>query len=327
MIPIRIINAEQVRQLLPMHECVDVMQAAMLAASTGTVAVPLRRFSPLIDDSGMLGLMPGSSAELGYYGAKIISLHPNNPQRGLPAIQGFVALFDHASGSPVAIVEGAEVTGIRTAAASGLATRLLARKDAHSCGIFGTGVQAITHMDAMLAVRPVQQFFIWGRDFARTAEFARIQAQRVGLPVQAVANPAEAGSCDIVCTVTGSTEPVLRGAWVRPGAHVNLVGAHSLTAREADSELIARAALYVDLMESCRNEGGDFMIPIEEGIIDADAIIGEIGQLVDGTISGRKHAEQITVYKSLGMTAQDLYAARHVFDKAVAADVGVSVKL
>ena len=323
--PIRIINAEEVRQLLPMAECIVVMEPAMIAASSGTIAIPPRQFSPLIDESGLFGMMPGSSAELGNYGAKVISLHPDNPAAGRPAIQGFVTLFDHATGAPVAIIEGAEVTAIRTAAASGLATRLLAREAASSCGIFGIGVQAITHIDAMCAVRPISDVVIWGRDSHRTRAFAAEQAKRTGLRVRATEQPEEAAACDLVCTVTGSPEPILKGAWVQPGAHVNLVGAHSLRTRESDSELIARSALYADLMESCRNEGGDFMIPVQEGVIDESAIRGELGQLCQGQLPGRDSDEQITVYKSLGITAQDLFAARHVLNKAIETGAGVEV--
>ncbi len=322
-----IVNAEQVRALLPMAECVDAMEPAMIAASTGTVAIPPRLISPLIDESGFFALMPGSSAELGTYGAKVISLHPANPSQGLPAIQGFVTLFDHQTGAPVAIIEGAEVTGIRTAATSGLATRELARPDASSCGVFGNGVQAETHIDAMCAVRPIEEILIWARDPGKARDFAAGQAERTGRVVRVTEDPAEAAACDVVCTVTSSPEPVLNGDWVQPGAHVNLVGAHSLTTREADTELIAKAALYVDLMESCRNEGGDFMIPLKEGAIGEEALVGEIGQLLNGSIPGRADDQQITVYNSLGMTAQDLFAARHVYDRALETGVGLTVEL
>ena len=320
-----VINARQVRELLPMAECIDVMEAAMLAAFSGTIAVPPRMNQPLIDGSGHYLLMPGSSAELGSYGAKFISLHPRNAQEGRPVIQGFVALFEHQTGVPVAIIEGAEITALRTAAASALATRLLARADAGSCGIFGTGVQAATHIDAMRAVRPLQEILIWGRDAGKAEKFAAGQAKRTGIGVRATADPAEAAGCDVICTLTGSTKPILKGEWVRPGAHVNLVGAHSPTAREADSELIVKSAVFVDLPASCRNEGGDVMIPIQEGVIDESHIRGEIGQLLAGVIEGRRDSGQVTLYNSLGMTAQDLYAARYVYDRALAAQVGTTL--
>lgn len=320
-----IINAELVRKLLPMNECMEIMAPAMMAASSGAIAVPPRRFVPLMDNSGFLGLMPGSSLELQAYGAKVISLHPDNPGKGLPTIQGFVVLFDHASGAPVALVEGAEITAIRTAAASGLATRLLARDEARSCGIFGAGVQAAVHIDAMCAARPVQEILVWSRNLEKTREFAEQQAQRTGLDVQATDDPARAGGCDLVCTVTGSPVPVLQGEWVKAGAHINLVGSHTLATREADTALVAKAEVYVDLLESAKNEGGDIMIPVQEGAVDEDHIIGEIGQLLRAEIRGRSDARQITLYNSLGMTAQDLYAARYVYDQAQAAGLGEHV--
>ena len=314
--PLTIINAEGVRDLLPMKECIDAMEPAMIAATTGAISMPPRLVAPLIDASGSLVLMPGSSTELASFGAKVINLKPGNPAKGLPAIQGFIALFDHDTGTPVVIIDGAEVTAIRTAAASGLATRLLARADAHTCGIFGYGVQAVTHVDAMLAVRPVVEILIWGRNPDKAQSFAQEQTQRTGIRVRATADPAEAGACDLVCTVTTSPEPILAGEWVKPGAHVNLVGAHSLATREADTDLVVKSSVYVDLMGSTRNEGGDIMIPVSEGAIDEEHIIGELGQLLAGKIAGRQDDRQVTLYQSHGINAQDLFAAKHIHAKA-----------
>lgn len=324
---LRILSAEHVRNLLPMGECIEVMAAAMAAASAGTVSIPPRLITPLIDKSGFLALMPGSSRQLGVYGAKVVSLHPTNPQNNRPAIQGFVTLFDHHTGAPVAIIEGAEITAIRTAAASGLATQLLAREDVHTCGILGTGVQAVTHIDAICAVRPISEILVWGRDSKKTADFAAAQAHRTGVDIRSVEDPALAARCDVVCTVTGSPTPILKGEWVRTGAHVNLVGAHSLSTREADTDLIKKSAVYIDLLSSVKNEGGDIMLPIQEGAIDESHIIGEIGQLVEGRIPGRASNEQITLYNSLGITAQDLFAARHIYANAQANNVGERVDL
>lgn len=314
--PLTIINAAGVRELLPMSECIDAMEPAMIAATTGTISMPPRLVAPLIDESGTLVLMPGSSTELAAFGAKVINLIPDNPTRGLPAIQGFIALFDYTSGTPVAIIDGAEVTGIRTAAASGLATRLLAREDARTCGIFGNGVQAVTHIDAMRAVRAVEEIIVWGRNPDKVRAFAREQEERTGIEVRATEDPAEAGACDLVCTTTTSPEPILAGEWVRPGAHVNLVGAHSLTTRECDTDLVVKSSVYVDLMESVRNEGGDIMIPVEEGAIDETHIIGELGELLQGKIPGRQDDRQVTLYQSHGINAQDMYAAKHIHAKA-----------
>ena len=215
----------------------------------------------------------------------------------------------------------------RVSGQAGLATRLLSREDASSCGIFGTGVQAITHIDAMCVVRPIEEILIWGRNTAQAQEFAAAQADRTGLVVRATTDPAEAGACDLVCTVTGSPTPILQGKWVRPGAHINLVGAHTLQTRESNTDLVVKSAVYVDLMESARNEGGDVMIPVQEGAVSDKHIIGEIGQLLGADIQGRTSDEQITLYKSLGMTAQDLYAAQHVLDKALSAGIGTTIEL
>jgi ornithine cyclodeaminase len=277
---------------------------------------------PLSEKKGFLAQMPSASAELESYGTKLISIHPSNRDSALPVIQGIVCLFDLNSGKPIAIVDAGEITGIRTAAASGLATLLLARENSTSCGIFGCGIQAVTHIDAMRAVRPIERFLIWGRNLDKLEQFSSEQQARTGIEVVATPDPEEAAQCDILCTVTSSAEPILNGDWVKPGAHINLVGAHSLTTREADTTLISKAAVYVDLMESVRNEGGDIMIPINEGAIDESHIKGEIGQLVLDEITGRVGEDQITLYKSLGVATQDLYAADYVLAKAVESNTG-----
>jgi len=320
-----VINAELTRQLLPMDECIDAMSEAMEAASAGTVSIPPRSTLPLSDGSGVFVLMPGSSMAIDCYGAKIISAHGNNPERGLPVIQGFVTLFDHETGAPICIVEGAEITAIRTAAVSGLATRLLARENASSCGILGAGVQARTHIEAMCAVRPVKKILVWGRDFEKTQLFAEQQSRRIGMEVKATKEAAEASACDLVCTVTASNEPVVSGDWVQEGAHINLAGSHSLSTREADTKLISKSAVYIDLMESLMNEGGDVMIPVKEGAINIDHVVGEIGNLIMGKIEGRSEDRQITIYNSLGVTAQDLFAARHIYHSARSQDLGVDI--
>lgn len=236
-----------------------------------------------------------------------------------------VVLFDRETSAPVAIIDAAALTATRTAAASGLATRLLAREGARTCGIFGTGAQAVAHIEAMCAVRRLEQIRIWGRDFAKAEALAAQQARRTGRPVSACRDPAAVGACDLICTVTGASEPILKGEWVRPGAHVNLVGSHSLTSREADTELIAKSAVYVDLMESARWEAGDVMLPMQDGAVGAGHIVGEFGQLLAGQIPGRTEAAHVRLYKSVGIAAQDLYAAEQVYARARAYGAAVEV--
>ena len=320
-----VINAEETRRLLPMDACIEVMEAAMIAASNGSMLIPPRTIFQLQDDSGFFALMPGASQHMSAYGAKIVSYHPANSARGQPAIQGFVALFDHDSGKPLAIIDGGVITNIRTAAASGLATRLLARPDAKSCGILGAGALADVHITAMCAVRPVQECVIWARRPEQARALVAKHSARSPVHFRATDDPAKAGCCDLVCTTTASTDPVLYGEWVRPGAHVNLVGAHTLKSREADTNLILKSRVYVDLLESTRNEGGDIMIPIEEGLVGKDHIIGEIGSLLARDIPGREDDVQITVYNSLGITSQDLYTAQYVLEQAIKQGAGTPV--
>ena len=320
-----ILNAEETRSLLSMGDCIEAMEHAMKAASGRSVLIPPRILFQLQDDSGFFAVMPGASAELKTYGAKLVGYHAANAGAGRPPIQGFVTLFDHETGAPLAIIDGNVITNVRTAAASGLATRCLARADASSCGIFGAGALADVHIEAMCQVRPIQSCVIWARNFEKARALAERRSKAGGIECLATRDPAEAGACDVICTTTASPAPVLHGRWVRPGSHINLVGAHTLKNREGDSELIIKSEVYVDLIESTLNEGGDIMIPVEEGAIGRDHIVGEIGQLLNGEIPGRKNDRSITVYNSLGITSQDLYAAIFVLKQALQRGVGTQV--
>ena len=321
-----IINSEETRKLLPMDACIEVMQAAMIAASGESMLIPPRTLFQLQDDSGFFAVMPGASCEMNAFGAKLVSYHPANSALGLPVIQGFVTLFDHRSGQPRAVIDGSVITNVRTAAASGLATRLLSRSDARTCGIFGAGDLADAHIEAMCQVRALDECVIWARRLDQAQALADKHSTAGKVRIRATKDPALAAACDILCTCTASAEPVLRGDWVRPGTHVNLVGAHELTSREADTDLIVKSKIYVDSLESTRNEGGDVMIPIQEAAVSEDQIIGEIGQLLLNSIAGREDEKQITVYNSLGITAQDLYAAQFVLEKALDQGVGTQVR-
>lgn len=325
--PLVIIGAKEVRSLLPMDRCIEVMDRAMRAVTAGEVATPPRTVATLQDGSGHFFLMPGAMLEPAVFGAKAVSLLPGNPGRGLPTIQGFVVLFDHETGAPVALVDGAEITAIRTAAVSALASRELARADAGSHGIFGAGVLAATHLDAIARVRPIENVLVWARDTGKAHRFASEQSERTGARITVAASAEEAAACDVVTLVTGSAEPLLRGAWLHEGAHVNLVGAHSPTAREADSDTLARAAIYVDLVASALSESGDILIPIQEGRIERQDVIGEIGAVLAGDVPGRSDERQVTLFKSLGVVGQDLFAAEFVYRQALAEGRGVRADL
>ncbi len=323
-----VLSARDVDRLLTMSQCIDAMDAAHRAVAEGAVAVPLRTVMATPGNGGHFLVMPGASEDPCTYGAKLISLHPGNPRAGRPAIQGFVVLFDHETGEPLALIEGARLTAIRTAAVSGLATRALARPDARSHGLFGTGVQAHTHLSAIKAARPgIREVFVWGRSEDKARAFAAACDGHEGMMVRAVTDPAQAARADVVSAVTAAASPVLEGAWLRPGAHVNLVGAHRPDTREADTQALARARVYVDVLASARAEAGDLLIPIGEGAFGWDHVIGEIGDVLVGRSPGRSGDEQITLYKSLGMVAQDLFAGWATYRAAREAGAGTRVVL
>ncbi len=323
-----VVDGRTVLELLPMADCIEVMATCMRAVSEGRTVSPPRLLVPLYDDSGSFLLKPSSLSDPPAYGAKIVTVHPQNATAGRPVIQGLVVLFDHHTGAPVGAVDAAAITAVRTAAVSGLATRLLARADAKNHGIFGAGVQAAVHLDAVIAARSgIDRVVVWARSHERAEAFAAEHAARTKRSVVATRNPQEAGACDVVSTVTSSDEPVLHGAWLTPGAHVNLVGAYRPTVREADTEVIVRSKVFVDSLQSALREPGDLLIPISEGAFAADRIAGEIGQLVAGTVAGRENDAQITLFKSLGHAAQDIYAAHAVHQRALSQGRGVNAEI
>jgi ornithine cyclodeaminase len=314
---IEIVDAEGTRARLPMKDCIQAMAVAMAAVSRKSVTIPSRIVFPLTaGSSDFLAVMPGSVADPPIHGAKLVTLYPGNPVRGRPAIQGFIALFDPRSGAPVALVDGAEITAMRTAAASALATRLLARSAARTLGILGCGVQASSHLEAIALVRDIEEVRVWGRSFDKAKAFAEQHARTFRGRIRPVHSGEEAAATDVVCAVTGAHEPVLRSEWVQPGTHINLVGAHSPTKREADTPLIARSRLFVDSIDSALQESGDILIPLQDGVIDASHIVGEIGCVLLGKVEGRQGEADVTVYKSLGLVAQDLIAAHAVIAAA-----------
>jgi ornithine cyclodeaminase len=263
-------------------------------------------------------------------GAKLITVFPGNHAAGRDSHQGIVVLFDGASGEPVALMDAASITAIRTAAASALATGVLANADVKTLAVLGSGVQARTHVEGMLAVRPFERVLVWSRSKEHAASLAiRVQSfleARVDIVVVESAEDA-VRAADVVCTVTASREPVLRGEWLRAGTHVNAVGASIPTARELDSRAVGMGRVFVDRRESALNEAGDLLIPMNEGAFGADHIRAELGEVLVGRAGGRGSREEITIFKSLGIAVEDLACARFLHDEARAAGAGTWVEL
>jgi ornithine cyclodeaminase len=319
-----VLSHADVVRLLPMEACIEVMADALRTTSKGRAVLPLRSVVWMPDRHGMIGLMPGFLDHPTSLGLKVVSIFPGNHGTGFDSHQGVVMLFDTRHGSPQAIIDASSITAIRTAAVSGVATRALARDDAGDLAILGSGVQAATHLDAMRAVRKLRRVRVWSRNQANAQRFA----ENCPVPVEVMATVrAAVDGADIICTTTAAREPVLEGAWLAPGAHVNAVGACFAATRELDTAAVARARLVVDRKESTVNESGDYLLALRDGAITDSHILGELGDLLLGRFTARTGRGDITLFKSLGIAIEDLAAAHYIYTQAVARGGGVSVPL
>ena len=314
---VRILDEHDVRQLLPMSECIDVMAEALAALARGEVHNPLRFVVRPPGAASLMGLMPahrGGATPL--YALKAVAIFPGNSVRGLDSDQGFVALFDGETGATRALLNAGAITAVRTAAVSGVATRLLAREDARTLAILGAGIQARSHLDAMRAVRDFDRVVVWSRTPGRIEG-----VEEAGSAEEAVRD------ADVVVTATSAAEPILERAWLKQGVHINAVGSSIPTTRELDTATMRDAALFVDRRESTITEAGDFLFPQREGAIGPEHIRAEIGELLIGAGEGRRSDDELTVFKSLGLAVEDLAAAEHVLRRAEEENVGSVVSL
>lgn len=313
---VRLIRAAEVLALLSVADCIEIMAATMRAVSSGHCAVPLRSVMAMPGGIGALGNMMGYVAERACFGVKLVSLFPRNVGTGLSSHLGVVVLFEAEHGQPIAFVDAGAITAIRTAAASGLATRLLARADADDLALIGAGEQAVSHLEAMLAVRSIRRVRVWSRDPERARAFAERSA-RQGLAIVPVPSVRDAvDGATIICTLTKAPEPILFDAWVAPGAHLNVVGSSIATAAEIDTPLVLRSRFFVDYRISTEAEAGEYLRARAEAAIGADHIRGEIGEVADGLVSGRERDDDVTIYKSLGIAPQDVACAHHILREA-----------
>jgi ornithine cyclodeaminase/alanine dehydrogenase-like protein (mu-crystallin family) len=320
---IRVLRGAEVRNLLPMAECVDLMQRTMIAVSEGRVVLPLRSILVMPGDRGMMGMMPGYLADPECFGVKLVSLIPRNKPPQYSSHLGLVLLFEADHGQPVALLDAAEITAIRTAAASGLATRLLARPEAGDLALLGAGEQARSHLEAMLSVRTLRRVRVWARDRDKARLFAEEQGVKHNIVIETSPSVREAiAGADIICTTTKAREPILQGEWLTPGVHLNVVGSSIAGAAEIDTPAVVKARFFVDCRNSTVNEGGEYLRALKAGAITPDHILGEIGEVANGSKVGRRSPLDVTLYKSLGIAPQDLAAAHFVLEKARAAGIG-----
>jgi ornithine cyclodeaminase/alanine dehydrogenase-like protein (mu-crystallin family) len=304
-----VVSAEEVARLLSYEECIPLMRDAMIALSQGRTHQLLRAILDL-PEGRAFGSMPGAMLDDGVFGAKLVSVYPDNFAHGGPSHQGVVALFDAATGAPTAVLDAGEITAIRTAAASAAATDALARPGTAHLAILGYGEQARRHVEAIRCVREIGRLTIWGRDPAKAKAFA---AQHGG---EACASVAEAvARADIVCAVTAAPEPILLSVFVPDGAHINAVGSSRAGPVEIDNALVARARFFADHEAGVRAQGAEYLNALAAGAVGEDHLLGEIGEVFAGTLAGRTGEADVTIYKSLGSIVQDLASARHIVAK------------
>jgi len=322
-----VISQSEVRTLLPMRDCIRVVRDALAGLARGEGIQPLRPVMWLPERVGALGMMPGYLGTIDTLGVKTITVFPGNAGTEFDSHQGAVMLFDAADGHLRAVIDATEITAIRTAAASAVATDLLARPDASVLAIIGSGVQAASHIEAMPLVRPIEEIRLW----SRSAENARrlVNSAAAGGPrISAFSSVAEAvAGADIVCTATAAADPVLSGAWLEPGMHINAVGSSVPVARELDGAAMARSRLFVDRRESTVNEAGDYLMALEEGAIQEGHIVAEIGEVLIGAAEGRRRDDDITLFESLGLAIEDIAAGDLVYRNAVTSGAGTRLEL
>jgi ornithine cyclodeaminase/alanine dehydrogenase-like protein (mu-crystallin family) len=298
----------------------------MQSVSCGDIIMPLRQFMQIPNTAGKFTVMPGYVGKPASFGVKIVSKFPRDANSPHGTHVGAVMIFDAEHGIPLAMLHGGELTAIRTAAASGLATRQLARVNAETLTLLGCGEEAQHHLTAMLAVRPLKKIIVWGRSVERAHAFVEAQNLPASIQIRVEADAKTAvAAADIICTVTSATTPILKGAWLSPGTHVNLVGAALRTSAEADTDVVKRSRFYIDYRTSAMAQAGELLNAIEQGVVSEAHIIGEIGEVLAGQKPGRLSPTDITVYKSLGVAAQDLCAASCAFNNALKLNKGTHI--
>jgi ornithine cyclodeaminase len=309
----KMIEERDVCGVLSMAACIGLMESTLADLAGGRFIQPPRSVLRL-PGNDLFGFMPACLGEDDYFGAKVITAFHRNAGTGYPSHMGYVMLFEPAHGSLVAMVDATSVTRIRTGAVSAVATRLLARREAPILALIGAGAQARSHIEAIRLVRKIERVSVYDISTENATLFAREAENKYGLPVRVSRSVEEAvRDADIICTLTTSVEPFLGLGWVKPGAHVNAVGAFTPDRREVDSGLVAASRLYADEVGAMKRECGEYIIPAREGLIDENHILGSIGDILLGRAPGRLNETDITLFSALGQAAEDVACAKYVY--------------
>ncbi len=328
MTKLRILSGADIRRATTMSDIIDAMETAFTALSSGTAKMPIRAHIEIDEPEGTALFMPSYMKATEMIGIKTVTLFEDNRANGLPYIQGMVGLLDGKNGAPLAILDGMTVTALRTGAASGLATKLLARDDASVCAVFGAGVQGRTQLEAVCAVRKIEKAFVFDRFPESAQRYATEMGEMLNIDVSVASTPKDAVcNADVICCATFSETPVFDADDLPDGCHVNAVGSYKPHVQEVPEEMVLRSRLFVDHRESALEETGDLIIPIQKGLMTEAHILGELGELVTGQVIGRTSDVDITFFKSVGLAVQDLAAAAAILHKAEAQNIGVLAEL
>lgn len=306
----KVVEAAEVRQRLTMPVCIELMRTALRELEEGRYTQPLRSIA-LLPGGEKFGFMPAWLGDC--FGAKVLSAFPQNAGTAYPSHIGYVMLFESEHGGFLGMADASVITEVRTGAVSGVATDLLARPDAHKLAIIGAGAQGRSHLAAMAAVRDIHSVTVYDQNPQAAERYCAEMSDQYHLPVTAASCvQAAVEGADIVCTLTPSKDPYLQADWISPGAHINAVGAFTPNARELTSRLVAKSRLYADQVEAMRKECGEYLVPLQEGQIGPDHIVGSLGEVLLGRASGRTSTEEITLFDALGLAVEDVMCARHL---------------
>jgi len=325
---LRYLSAADIRAAVDMRDIIDAMRPAFIELSNGRAIMPLRPHIDIEAHAGTALFMPSYLKALDIIGLKTVTLFENNNSNGLPYIQGLVSLADGQDGTPLAVMNGTLLTALRTGAASGLATELLANKGVSVAAIFGAGIQSRTQLEAVCAVRDIQRATIYDTVRESAERFAEEMGEFLDLEIEVADSPKSAlRDAGVVCAATISETPVFDDADLAEGVHVNAVGSYKPHVQEIPAETVVRAKLIVDHCDSALEETGDLIIPIKQGLMSAAHIHAELGEIAAGRKSGRTSLEEITFFKSVGVAVQDLTAGHTVLRHAEEKGIGVMLDL
>jgi alanine dehydrogenase len=327
---LRVLSKQDVQRAVPMREAIEIVKGAFAQLSVGKAVVPLRTQLPVERHEGVTLFMPAYLSESDDLGVKIVSVFPRNLEVGLPTIFALVVVVEASTGRPLAVMDGTYLTALRTGAASGAATDLLARKDARVAVIFGAGVQGRTQLLAVCEVRDIERAWVYDINPQAAERYAQEIAGKGRVPddLRVASSPAEAArEADVLCTATTSKMPVFADEDLKPGVHINAVGSFTPEMQEIPGQTVARARIVLGSREGCLSETGDLIIPIRKGLITEHDIYAELGEIAAGITPGRDDAEEITLFKSVGNAVQDVSVARRVIEEAQRLGLGVEVEL